>query len=134
MANTVLEHEWGLKGTLTTRAGDERRAHLSRSAAQRLVDRIGHAPTRDYKIDVPGVVDGWRWSTSIMRLAPDQGAAIEAHVPRRLQTAVADANVERGRRVSASFRVVETASSGRSGAIRKYELEEFELLASLDDE
>jgi hypothetical protein len=135
VANTVLDHEWGLKGTLTTRSGDERPARLSRSAAQRLVDTIGHAPTREYPLVVPGVVDGWRWSTSIMRLVPDRGAAIEAHVPRGLQTVVADANVERGRRVSASFRVIETATTGRTGAIKRdYELKQIELLASLDDE
>jgi hypothetical protein len=127
--------DWGLEGTLTTRSGDERPARLSRSAAQRLVDTIGHAPTREYPLVVPGVVDGWRWSTSIMRLVPDRGAAIEVHVLRGLQTVVADANVERGRRVSASFRAIETATTGRTGVIKRdYELKQIDLLASLDDE
>jgi hypothetical protein len=37
--------------------------------------------------------------------------------------------------VSASFRVIETATTGRTGAIKRdNELEQIELLASLDDE
>ncbi|WP_264032189.1 hypothetical protein [Cellulosimicrobium sp. SH8] len=134
LGQTVEENDWGLAGSLTTRSGATRDVRLSSSAARRLIDATGSTPARTYPKVVPGVVDAWRWSTSTMRLSPDAGAAIEAFVPRDLQLAVADANAHPGRRVDATFEVVETLGGGRSGNMKRvFTLQRLDVLPTLMD-
>ncbi|MFF2621312.1 hypothetical protein [Oerskovia jenensis] len=134
LGQTVSESAWGIAGSLVSRDGAQRSIKLSSSGARRLVEAASAVPTRTASLETPGVVDGWRWSNSTVRLVPDRGAAIDAFVPKRLQHVVADANAHRGLRVDALFSVIESVSKSRSAETKtSYTLEDLKVHLSLED-
>lgn len=135
LAAAVADHKWGIVGSITTREGEKRALRLTTAAAGRLVAAVHADPSRTSCVRAEGYVDGWRWSSSTMRLVPDRGAAIEAHVPHELQRAVAHFHVDPARRVVASFDLHERLSSRAPGkVVQSYALTGIEAVRSLFDE
>lgn len=133
LSETVAANSWCIRGRLVTQDGEDRELSFGSDAADRLIDATNESRSKVTERTLSGVVDAWRWSTSTMRLVPDRGASVEAFVPRNLQRIAADANAQRGTRVTATFRVFEVTSP-RSGALRQsHILEHLDVEPTLED-
>lgn len=89
VSKQVVDAAWSIEGSLAARGRDLQRVTISPNGASNLIRAVGEEAAETKPETVPGAVDGWTWSKSVMDFQPVQGRGFRAIVPPSLQESVA---------------------------------------------
>lgn len=129
----VVEASWSIEGSLAARGKELQRVVISPSGAANLVRAVGETAAVTEPKTIPGAVDGWTWSKSVVDFQPTNGRAFRAIVPPHLQELVAAINGQPNHDAIGDFLVTTSFPSGDFNYQRKnYVLERIRAAADED--
>lgn len=118
VAQTVVDGRWRVEGELRTKGRETVALRLSEAGAQRMVAAAKLTDVEAVVEEWEGLVDGWTWSTGVIRFAPVGRASFDASVPLESQDDIAHASADR-RHMIATFNVIVTYPTGDQGSARR---------------
>lgn len=133
VGESVIESSWRIEGNLAARGREIQPIVISPDGAARLVRAVGEQAAQTEPKTIPGAVDGWTWSKSVMDFQPNSGRAFRAVVPPDLQETVAAINGQPDHDAVGRFMVTTQYPSGDFNYQRKtYVLKEIHAVADSD--
>jgi len=133
VGQSVIDASWSIEGNLAARGRDVQRVVISPNGAANLVRAVGEQAAETATQRIPGAVDGWTWSKSVMDFQPTTGRSFRAVVPPDLQELVAAINGQPNHDAVGRFIVTTNYPSGDFSYQRKsYVLESIEAVADDD--
>lgn len=112
VGQSVVDASWNIEGSLLARGRDVQPIVISPVGAARLIRAVGEEAAVTEPKTIPGAVDGWTWSKSVLEFKPDSGRGFRAVVPPRLQEAVAAINGQPNHDAVGEFSVTTSFPSG----------------------
>lgn len=126
----IIDASWTIEGRLAARGRDVARVIISPDGAANLVRAAGEVAAVTDPETIPGAVDGWTWSRSVMDFQPKSGRGFRAVVPPGLQEVVAAIVGQPNHDAVGKFMVTTTYPSGDYSSRRKsYVLESIHAVA-----
>lgn len=133
VGNQVVGASWTIEGNLAARGKDLHRVVISPNGAANLIRAVGDTVAITETKSIPGAVDGWSWSKSVMEFKPATGRSFRAVVPPNLQDTVAAIVGQPSHNAWGRFQVTTNYPSGDFNYQRKsYVLEEIQSVTEGD--
>lgn len=115
----VIDASWTIEGNLAARGRDLQHVVISPNGAANLVRAVAEEAAETKPEIIPGAVDSWTWSKSVMTFQPRNGREFRAVVPPRLQEVVAAINGRPDHDATGHFTVTISYPSGDYSSQRK---------------